>query len=85
MLGERFLKVIPSMVFLFCILEIFELALIIDNMNQTEKLEKDLRSNLQTIETIMELLNEHLNGMDSEHFQNKKLEISNAAFFSFKF
>ncbi|MFP6089025.1 hypothetical protein ACLF9V_03780 [Helicobacter pylori] len=77
MWNERFLKVIPAVVFLFCILEIFELILIIEDMNKTEKLEKDLQSNLQIIETITDrfLLNEHLEGMQLEHFENKKIRI----------
>ncbi len=75
MWSERFLKVIPAVVFLFCILEIFELMLIINDMNQTEKLEKSLRSNLQMIGTITELLNEHLESMQLEHFEDKKIKI----------
>ncbi|RKV07728.1 hypothetical protein [Helicobacter pylori] len=75
MWNEKFLKVIPAVVFLFCILEIFELVLIINDMNKTEKLEKDLRSNLQMVETITELLNNHLEGMDLEHFHDKKYRI----------
>ncbi len=67
---EKFLKVIPALVFLFCLLEIFELVLIIADMNKTEKLEKNLRQNLQMLETITELLN-----MQLEHFQDKKINI----------
>ncbi|ANT42842.1 hypothetical protein JT176_02770 [Helicobacter pylori] len=66
MWNARFLKVIPAVVFLFCILEIFELALIIEDMNKTEKLEKEVKKNLEVIETIAELLNEHLEGMQLE-------------------
>lgn len=75
MWGEKFLKIIPAAVFLFCLLEIFELVLIINDMNQTEKLENDLRNNLQTMEHVMNLLNEHLEGMDLEHFHDKKIRI----------
>ncbi|WP_183033720.1 hypothetical protein KVK95_07345 [Helicobacter pylori] len=50
---EKFLKVIPALVFLFCILEIFELALIINNMNQTESLESEIKKNLEVVETII--------------------------------
>lgn len=75
MWNEKFLKVIPAGVFLFCVLEIFELILIINDMNQTEKLEKDLRSNLKMIKTITDLLDEHLEGMDSEHFHDKRIRI----------
>ncbi|WQV40574.1 hypothetical protein KVM91_02255 [Helicobacter pylori] len=52
MWNEKFLKIIPAMLFLFCVLEIFELVLIITDMNKTEKLENDLRDNLQIMETI---------------------------------
>ncbi|MCQ2700349.1 hypothetical protein JT091_06440 [Helicobacter pylori] len=47
---EKFLKVIPAVVFLFCILEIFELVLIIDDMNKSEKLEAEIRKNLKVLE-----------------------------------
>ncbi|MEJ8620062.1 hypothetical protein MMN33_06740 [Helicobacter pylori] len=73
MWNEKNLKVIPAVVFLFCILEIFELVLIINDMNKTEKLENDLRDNLQVIESITNLLNEHLDGMRLEGFEHKKL------------
>ncbi len=75
MWNERFLKVIPAVVFLFCVLEIFELVLIINDMNKTEKLETDLRNNLQVMEKIVNLLNEHLESMDLKHFQDKKIKI----------
>ncbi|WQR81780.1 hypothetical protein KVD71_07415 [Helicobacter pylori] len=73
---EKFLKVIPSVVFLFCILEILELVLIIEDMNKTEKLESEIKKNLEVVETITELLNNHLEGMDLEKpkiklFKNK--------------
>ncbi|WQW26864.1 hypothetical protein KVS17_02515 [Helicobacter pylori] len=76
MWNERFLKVIPALVFLFCVLEIFELVLIIEDMNKTEKLENEVKKNLEMIETITELLNEHLEGMQLENpeikiFKNK--------------
>ncbi|MDU9761555.1 hypothetical protein RGC51_03035 [Helicobacter pylori] len=70
---EKSLKVIPAVVFLFCILEIFELVLIIDDMNKTEKLEADIANNLKVLESITILLNEHLEGM--EHFEDKKIKI----------
>ncbi|MCQ2906732.1 hypothetical protein JT124_03205 [Helicobacter pylori] len=63
---EKIIKVIPGLLFLFCILEIFELVLIINDMNKTEKLEKNLQSNLKMIETITILLNEHLECMQEE-------------------
>ncbi|ANT43128.1 hypothetical protein JT081_07835 [Helicobacter pylori] len=52
MWNERFLKVIPAMVFLFCILEIFEMVLIINDMIKTEKLEAEIRNNLKELEMI---------------------------------
>ncbi len=52
MWNERFLKVIPAVVFLFCLLEIFELVLIINDMNKTEKLEAEIRNNLKVLEDI---------------------------------
>ncbi|MGL2375732.1 hypothetical protein ACOWK5_06520 [Helicobacter pylori] len=75
MWNERFLKVIPAVVFLFCILEIFELVLIITDMNKTEKLETEIRNNLKVLEDITILLNEHLESMQLEHFEDKKIKI----------
>ncbi|GAA7612313.1 hypothetical protein HpMMM21_15480 [Helicobacter pylori] len=66
MLSEKTLKIIPAMLFLFCLLEIFELVLIINDMNETEKLETEIKKNLAVIETIAELLNEHLESMQQE-------------------
>lgn len=70
MWNERFLKVIPAMVFLFCVLEIFELCLIINDMNKTEKLETEIRTNLKVLENIT-----ILEGMRLEHFEDKKIKI----------
>ncbi|GAA8184554.1 hypothetical protein HpDR148_04270 [Helicobacter pylori] len=75
MWNERFLKVIPAVVFLFCILEIFEMVLIIDDMNKTEKIENEIRNNLKVLETITILLNTHLEGMQLEHFEDKNIKI----------
>ncbi|WP_187878268.1 hypothetical protein [Helicobacter pylori] len=72
---EKFLKVIPAVVFLFCILEVFELVLIVDGMNKTEKLEAEEKKNLKVVETIVKLLGRHLEGMDLEHFHDKKVRI----------
>lgn len=72
MFNERFLKVIPAVVFLFCVLEIFELVLIINDMNKTERLEAEIRDNLKVLEDITVLLNEHLEGMQLEHFEYNK-------------
>ncbi len=71
---EKFLKVIPAVVFLFCLLEIFELVLIINDMNKTEKLEAQIRENLKVLEAIAILLNEHLEGMQLEHFEDKNIK-----------
>ncbi|WQZ85265.1 hypothetical protein KVK34_02970 [Helicobacter pylori] len=75
MWGEKFLKVIPSVLLLYCLLEIFELVLIINDMNKTEKLEAEIRNNLKVLEDITILLNRHLEGMQLEHFQDKKIRI----------
>ncbi|GAA9374964.1 hypothetical protein BTM413_12490 [Helicobacter pylori] len=75
MWNEKFLKVIPAAVFLFCVLEIFELVLIINDMNKTEKLEAQLRRNLEALEEITILLNEHLECMQLGHFEDKKIKI----------
>ncbi len=72
MWNERFLKVIPAVVFLFCMLEIFELVLIINDMNKTEKLEMELRKNLEVLEEITILLNEHLEGISLEHYRKER-------------
>ncbi|WQX95716.1 hypothetical protein KVK99_01040 [Helicobacter pylori] len=68
---EKIIKVIPGLLFLFCILEIFELVLIIEDMNKTEKLEREIKKNLEVVETITELLNKYLEGMSLEHFHDK--------------
>ncbi|MCQ2705213.1 hypothetical protein JT101_00810 [Helicobacter pylori] len=72
MWNERFLKVIPAVVFLFCVLEIFEMVLIINDMNKTEKLESEIRNNLKYLEYIV---NKHLTGMRLEHSEDKKIKI----------
>ncbi|GAA8902472.1 hypothetical protein BTM205_07760 [Helicobacter pylori] len=71
MWNEKFLKVVPAMVFLFCMLEIFELVLIINNMNKTEKLEYQLMQNLEVLESITISLNEHLEGMQLDILKKK--------------
>ncbi|GAA7187438.1 hypothetical protein [Helicobacter pylori] len=72
MWSEKFLKVIPAVVFLFCVLEVFELVLIINDMNKTEKLEAEIKNNLKVLEGITILLNKHLEGMQLEMFRYKK-------------
>ncbi len=66
MWNEKILKIIPGLLFLFCLLEIFELVLIINDMNKTEKLEIEVKKNLAVIETITELFNEHLECMQQQ-------------------
>ncbi len=75
MWNERFLKVVPAIVFLFCVLEIFELVLVINDLNKTEKLEAKIRNNLKVLEEITILLNEHLEGMQLERSEDKKIKI----------
>ncbi|GAA7288624.1 hypothetical protein ID0561_06870 [Helicobacter pylori] len=76
MWNEKYFKIIPSMVFLFCILEIFELVLIINDMNKTEKLEIEIRNNLKALEDITILLNKDLGDMQLlEGFKDKKIKI----------
>ncbi|PDW65135.1 hypothetical protein BB446_05300 [Helicobacter pylori] len=70
MWNERSLKIIPALLFLFLLLEIFELVLIVNDMNKTEKLEQRLQESLKVSVTITNLLNERLDGM--EHLKDKK-------------
>ncbi len=59
MWNEKIMRVIPEVLFLFCLLEIFELGLIINDMNKIEKLEYQLQQNLRVIETITDLLKKY--------------------------
>ncbi|EQD92214.1 hypothetical protein L934_04920 [Helicobacter pylori PZ5080] len=52
LMNERFFKVIPAVLFLFCLLQIFELVLIINIMNKTEKLEAVIVNNLKVLKSI---------------------------------
>ncbi|GAA8767567.1 hypothetical protein VN1335_12580 [Helicobacter pylori] len=70
MWDKKTMKIIPGVIFLFCLLEIFELVLVINDMNKTEKLEAEIRNNLKELENITILLNEHLEGM-SKHSKDK--------------
>ncbi|WQR86173.1 hypothetical protein KVC11_07415 [Helicobacter pylori] len=72
---EKIIKIIPGLLFLFYVLSILELFLIIEDMNKTEKLEKEIKKNLEVTETIIELLNNHSECMDLEHFNDKKIRI----------
>ncbi|MGL2510530.1 hypothetical protein ACOWN8_00165 [Helicobacter pylori] len=67
---EKFLKVIPAAALLFCVLEILELVLIVQDMNKTEKLEAEIINNLKAVEDITILLNGQL-----KHFQDKKIKV----------
>ncbi len=72
MLDEKIMRVIPEVLFLFCLLEIFELGLTINDMNKAEKLEVELIQNLRALEKIANLLNDHLNGMVAEHYKKER-------------
>ncbi|KAA6502830.1 hypothetical protein EPC71_08075 [Helicobacter pylori] len=69
MWNEKILKIIPALLFLFCLLEIFELVLIINDMNKTEKLEQKLAENVKSLEAITDLLNNDKAGL--ENFKKK--------------
>ncbi|WP_120904598.1 hypothetical protein [Helicobacter pylori] len=73
MWNEKFLRIIPPVLFLFCVLEIFELVLIIDDLNKTENLEMEVKNNLAVVETLVKLLNEHLEGMEQQQEYRIKL------------
>ncbi|WRF05870.1 hypothetical protein KVE59_01035 [Helicobacter pylori] len=75
MWNEKFLRVIPAAIFLFCILEIFELVLIVKDMNDTEKLETEIRNNLKELEYTTILLKEYLECKQLKHFEDKKIKI----------
>ncbi len=74
MWNEKIIKIIPAILFLFCLLEILEMVLIINNMNKTEKLEAKIESNLQALERVMILLNEHSKCMDLERPKKNKIK-----------
>ncbi|MGT0085340.1 hypothetical protein [Helicobacter pylori] len=75
MWDENTIKIIPATLFLFCLLEVFELALIINDMDRSEKLEAKIEYNLKVLERITILLNEHLECMDKEHPKDKRIKI----------
>ncbi|EPZ70365.1 hypothetical protein N199_03890 [Helicobacter pylori UM038] len=70
MWDEKIIKIIPVLC-LFCLLEVFELSLIINNMDRSEKLETKIENNLKMIEDITILSNEHLEGMSLKHSKDK--------------
>ncbi len=73
MWNEKIIKIIPSALFLFCLLECFEMVLIINDLNKLKKLEALFEENLKLLKTITILSNEHLQYM--EHFKDKKIKI----------
>ncbi|GHR21326.1 hypothetical protein VN1249_09500 [Helicobacter pylori] len=75
MWDEKAIKIIPALIFLFCLLEVFELVLVIDDMNKTEKIETEIRNNLKTLKDITVLLREHLERMDLEYPKDKGVKI----------
>ncbi|MGL2853729.1 hypothetical protein ACQKAU_03255 [Helicobacter pylori] len=80
---EKTIKIIPGLLFLFCVLSILELFLIIEDMNKTEKLESEIKKNLEAIETIAELLNKYLEGIELE--KKSTIKLNNATLFNFRF
>ncbi|AFC61922.1 hypothetical protein [Helicobacter phage 1961P] len=70
MWSDKIIKITPALLFLFCLLEIFELGLIISNMNKSEKLEAGLTQSLESLEKATNLLGE--NGMGSEHCKKER-------------
>ncbi len=72
MWNGRVIKVIPVVLFLFCLLECFEMVLIIINLNKTEKIEVQFEENLEALKMNATLLNEHLECMKLEHFKERR-------------
>ncbi len=75
MWNEKIIRVIPEILFLFCLLETFELVLSIVYIGKIEKLEAEIINNLKASEDITILLNEHLNGMGLKHFKDEKIKV----------
>ncbi len=75
MWDEKILKIIPSMLFLYCLLETFELGLIITDINKFEKMELQLKQNLKTLKTIANSLNEYSERMGLKCLKDKKIKI----------
>ncbi|GAA9665711.1 hypothetical protein HpVH107_15420 [Helicobacter pylori] len=71
MWDEKIIKIIPPVLFLFCLLQIFELVLVIGEMNKTEKLEAGIKANLKMLENITK----HSECMDLEHSKDKGIKI----------
>lgn len=66
MWNEKVIKIIPSLLFLFCLLQIFELVLVASVMEKTEKLEIGIKTNLEILENITE---------DLTHLKDKEIKI----------
>lgn len=60
MWSEKVIKVIPAVLFLFCLLECFELVLIINNLNKIEKLEVKFEEDLESLKTNITSLNKNI-------------------------
>ncbi len=71
MWDEKIIKTIPVILFLFCLLEIFEMILIVSSMNKIERLEVQLQQNLKVLERVTDSLNKHL----FKEFEHKKIKI----------
>ncbi len=65
MWNEKILKIVPAILFLFSILEMFEMFLIVANLNNIEKIEVRLKQDLEISEMIVKIY-EHL-----EHCKKK--------------
>ncbi|GAA9651203.1 hypothetical protein HpHCM43_14750 [Helicobacter pylori] len=70
MWNEKIIKIIPAVLFLFSLLESFELCLGISDLNRIERLETEIRKNLKALEDITVLLREYLERTDLEHFKD---------------
>nr|WP_120858291.1 hypothetical protein [Helicobacter pylori] len=57
---EKVIKVIPAVLFLFCLLECLELVLIIINLNKTEKLEVKFEEDLEFLKRSTTLFNKNI-------------------------
>ncbi|GAA9639466.1 hypothetical protein Va24_04090 [Helicobacter pylori] len=75
MWNEKVIKITPTALLLFCLLEIFELVLSIGYISKIEKIEAKVINNLEVSEDIAILLNEHLKGMNLKHFKDKKIKV----------
>lgn len=71
MWNENVIKIIPAILFLFCLLECFEMVLIINDLNKTEKLEYKVENNLKMLEHTIILFGEHYKSMNLEYPKDK--------------